>query len=128
MQEVVARKILKLRAKLGITAEDLLPASIALESEGEASLAPPEEEDGDLRLQSARKKNDGISGDVDPIATLAAGHGRDRHSAEVGAAVPDIGRWKKEVDDMLGLLGTDAEKCAHDYPLAELKRKVLLEM
>lgn len=108
--------MLKLRTKLGITAGDLLPASVALELEGDVSPSPTRQEDG------------GTIGDAEPAGILTAARNSDRFRAAARAIAPDVGRWKKEVDDMLGLLGTDAEKCAHDYPMAELKRKVLPEI
>jgi len=123
VQEAVARKMLKLRSKLGITAEDLLPAAIALESEiNSDKKAPPEAAHrfGAHSCQDTAKAPKGhINCGVEPASAVSGGHAW-------GAAprVADIGRWKKEVDDMLSLLGTNAEKCTHEYPMTELKRKV----
>lgn len=86
--------MLKFRAKLGITAADLLPPSVALKLEGSPHQPSDENVEG---------------GDVMPT---------NRRRCEV-----DIGRWKKEAEEMLDLLGTSAER-AHGYPMTELKRKV----
>lgn len=103
VQEAVARKMLKLRAKLGITPADLLPASVALESEEIFNEKP------------------GANGAQDMAKAEEGG------SSYLGSKVapsPDIGRWRKEAEDMLSLLGTNAEKCTHAYPMMELKQKV----
>ena len=119
VQEAVARKMGKLRAKLGITADDLLPASVALESE---------RNDGDIsscfsKHQAAAKAEAGGNSAARPSAGDSEGPGR--CEATSGVVVPDIGRWKQEADDMLSLLGTNADKCTHNYPMTELKRKVI---
>lgn len=93
--------MLKLRAKLGITPLDLLPASVALESETEPN------------------QMTGAHG-----AQAKAGGAENGHVRCEAAPSPDIGRWKKEADDMLSLLGANSEKCTHAYPMMELKRKV----
>lgn len=101
VQEAVARNMLKLRAKLGITPVDLFPASVALESENISNQ---------------------MTGAHD--AQAKAEEGEKGHVRCEAAPTPDIGRWKKEADDMLSLLGTNSEKCTHAYPMMELKRKV----
>lgn len=124
VQEAVARKMLKLRAKLGITAEDLLPASVALESERNDHVSSPSSKHqaggrGD-QTEAKAEMGEGNSA-VGPAAGDSGGHGRYEASSK---GAPDIGRWKKEADDMLNLLGTNADKCSHEYPMTELKRKV----
>lgn len=118
VQEAVARKMVKFRAKLGITADDLLPASVALEAErnDDEILSPFSKQ------QAAAKPEAGGSRAARPPAGSSESHGQGEAAPGV---VPDVGRWKKEADDMLSLLGTNAEKCAHEYPMTELKRKVL---
>lgn len=113
--------MLKLRTKLGITTDDLLPASAAFESEQES------QPQGQRR---ANQRHGAPSGQDE--ANVDDGSGRARAiTANSGRcetatpATPDIGRWKKEADDMLSLLGTNADKCVHDYPMTELRRKVL---
>lgn len=101
VQEAVARRMLKFRAKLGINAADLLPASVALESE---AFKP------------------GVNGNG------RTGESGGKDSATAGCATSnevDVRQWKKEADDMLDLLGSNADH-AHEYPMAELKRKVRL--
>lgn len=109
VQEAVARKMAKFRAKLGVTAADLAPASVALESSEGLSEGG---EDGDIDgVEVGGQAGFGVG--VRPSAT-----GRRRCQAPV-----DIGFWKKETEEMMSLLGTTAEG-AHDYPMTELKRAV----
>lgn len=98
VQEAVARRMLKIRAKLGITAADLMPASVALESEA-------------FKLGLSGSGRTGQDGDSDS-ATAECTRG-----IEV-----DVQRWKKEAEDMLGLLGSNADH-GHEYPMAELKKR-----
>lgn len=107
VQEKVARKMAKLRAKLGVTDADLAPASVALESEGLSGGV----QDGDGVEVGAGV---GVGTDTEDRSST----GRDRRKAPV-----DIGVWKKETEEMMSLLGTTAES-AHDYPMTELKRTV----
>ena len=103
------RKMAKFRAKLGITAAELAPASVALESsEGLSEGDEDVHTDGDGVGDEA-----GVRVRVRPSTT-----GRRRCKAPV-----DIGFWKKETEEMMTLLGTTAES-AHDYPMTELKRAV----
>lgn len=95
VQEVVARRMLRLRRKLGITAADLLPASVAFESEKVAG--------------GANNENGGAS--------------KDRRGDNARACDDHIPRWKKEAEDMMAVLGANADH-AHEYPMTELKRKV----
>lgn len=95
VQEVVARKILKLREKLGINAVDLLPASVALEYEKSASPSGGDAVENDDEYFSFER---------------------------IGYCV-DVAGWKTETENMLNLLGSNADG-AHDYPMTELKRKV----
>lgn len=114
--------MLKLRAKLGITAEDLLPAAIALEpernSDEKASAAGTHRWD----VHGGHDMPKGAGGHVNDMEQAPADSGG--HVRGEASRVADIGRWKKEADDMLSLLGTNADKCTHQYPMAELKRKV----
>lgn len=87
--------MVKLRARLGITAADLRPAAIALESAQHAN----------------QSLND--NGNRDGVRPTT-----DTRGSEV-----DIGVWKKEAEEMLSLLGASADR-AHEYPMIELKRKV----
>lgn len=110
VQETVARKMAKFRAKLGVTAADLAPASVALESSEGLT-----EGDGDGDTDGAEVgEQTGVGVGVRPSTT-----GRHRPCK----APVDIGFWKKETEEMLSLLGTTAES-AHDYPMTELKRAV----
>lgn len=104
VQEAVARRMRKLRAKLGITNADLAPASVALEAEH-------------------RSANPGVKG-ANPC-----GQDGDRVVASSDRVLPeevDIGGWKKEAEDMLDLLRPNAGR-AHEYPLVELKRKKVMK-
>lgn len=124
VQDAVARRMLKLRAKLGITADDLLSASVALESERNGDEPSPpysKHQSGARGDQAASKAKAGGSGDARVGGGDGGGHGR---FAVASGMAPDIGRWKKEADDMLSLLGTNAHKCTHEYPMTELRRKV----
>lgn len=85
---------MKLRAKLGITAADLLPAPAALDTQKFSTLIGGEDVDG-------------------CDASPAMGH---RYEV-------DIRCWKKEAEEMLILLGASTES-AHEYPMAELRRTV----
>lgn len=125
VQEAVARKMLRLRAKLGITADDLLPATVVLESERTADeklSVFSKHQAGAPTDQAAPKTAAGEHSVVRP----AAGGSGDHTQCEVETEmVPEIRRWKKEADDMLSLLGTNADNCTHEYPMTELKRKVI---
>lgn len=113
VQEAVARRMTKFRAKLGIKAADLLPASVALED------AESHDHDSNTNMQSSGGDgvDDGKRNSVGKQLVMA-----DRQCCE---AKVDIGRWKKEAEDMLTLLGSNSES-AHQYPMTELKRKVSL--
>lgn len=127
VQEAVARRMLKLRAKLGITEDDLLPASVALESERNADNTPPpfSKHQAGARGDQAAARPDA---EGNSAARPAAGDdGRIGRCEIASRVVPDIGRWKKEADDMLSLLGTNSDKSAHQYPMTELKRKVVIK-
>lgn len=113
VQEAVARRMTKFRAKLGIKAADLLPASVALEG------AESHDRDSNTNMQPScgDSVDDGRRSIVGQHFVTA-----DRQRCE---AKVDIGRWKKEAEDMLTLLGSNSES-AHQYPMTELKRKVSL--
>lgn len=117
VQEVVARKMLKLRTKLGITTDDLLPASAAFESEQEFQSQGQRRSD---KWHGAPSGQDEANVDEGSRPTTNSGR-----CETATLPTPDIGRWKKEADDMLSLLGTNADKCVHEYPMTELRRKVL---
>ena len=124
VHEAVARKMFKLRANLGITAADLLPASVALESErNDHASSPSSKHQTEVRGDQAEAEAEvgGGSSAAGAAASDSGGRGQKEVSSR---SVPDIGRWKKEVDDMLSLLGTNADKCTHEHPMTELKRKV----
>lgn len=99
----------KFRAKLGVTAADLAPASVALESSEGLSEAGGDGDTDGVEVGGQA----GFEVGVRPSAI-----GRRRCKAPV-----DIGLWKKETEEMMSLLGTTAES-AHDYPMTELKRAV----
>jgi len=123
VQEIVARKMLKLRAKLGITADDLLPAARALESERnseeKAPAAATHRWGAHGGQETPKATDEHVNRGMEPGPATSGGYARGEASGVV-----DVGRWKKETDDMLSLLGTNADKCTHQYPMTELKRKV----
>ena len=122
VHEAVARKMLKLRAKLGITADDLLPASISLEPERSSDQQGPPAGTHRSGAHCGQETAVTLEGHVNSGLGPASAVSNSR-VATSGAA--DIGRWKQEADDMLSLLGTSAERCTHQYPMTELKRKVI---
>lgn len=117
--------MIKFRAKLGIKAADLLPASIALEgtennhghdnSSNTTGIMEPNGGDG--------AGDDGKrSGTTTTVGKQQSTTTADRERREANN-VDIVGRWKKEAEDMLTLLGSNSES-AHQYPMTELKRRV----
>lgn len=117
VQETVARRMARFRVKLGVTAADLAPASVASgSSEGALSGGDGGGDADGVKVGDEAGVGVGVGVGVRPSTT-----GRRRRRGKIQEV--DIGFWKKETEEMMSLLGTTAES-AHDYPLTELKRAV----